>query len=127
MRYTMDAVLNFPDKVAKNPEDYNVPKLSSPDELKNKLQSLLETKIAEITITYTRTDGSEQQLSVKELLERREAFEIGYNPNDGVEIRWGAPKNSIERNTCKRHAPANQQATMQKVRKWFNQRLHPPT
>jgi hypothetical protein len=123
----MDAVLTFPERVAKFPEDFDVPKMSSAEEMKNKLNSLLEKKVSELTISYTRTDGSEQQLTVKELLERRAAFEMGYNPNDGVEIRWGAPENSKERSTCKRHAPPYQQATMQKVRKWFNQRLHPPT
>jgi len=123
----MDAVLGFPERVASFPEDFDVPNQSSPDALKQKLQSMLDKKVSELTITYTRTDGSEQQLSIKELLERQEAFEMGYNPNDGVEIRWGAPENSAERATCKRQAPALQRATMQKVRTWFVQRLHPPT
>lgn len=123
----MDAVLGFPERVAAFPEDFDVPKQSSPDALKQKLQSMLDKKVSELTITYTRTDGSEQQLSIKELLDRQEAFEMAYNPNDGVEIRWGAPENSAERATCKRQAPAGQRATMQKVRTWFVQRLHPPT
>ncbi|HCE57622.1 MAG TPA: hypothetical protein DER09_07355 [Prolixibacteraceae bacterium] len=123
----MDAVLGFPERVAKFPEDFDVPKRSSPDALKQELQSMLDKKVSELTITYTRTDGSEQQLSMKELLDRKEAFEMAYNPNDGVEIRWGAPENSSERATCKRQAPAGQRATMQKVRTWFVKRLHPPT
>jgi hypothetical protein len=123
----MDAVLGFPERVAKYPEDFNSSKLNSTEGIKEKLQSLLEKKVAELTISYTRSDGSEQKLTVKEILERRDAFEIAYNPNDGIEIRWGAPENSEERATCKRHAPSNQQNTMQLVRKWFNKRLHPPT
>jgi hypothetical protein len=123
----MDAVLGFPDRVAKFPEDFDVPKQKSFEAQKQELQSMLDKKVSELTITYTRTDGSEQRLSIKELLDRREAFEMGYNPNDGVEIRWGAPENSAERATCKRHAPAGQRAIMQKVRTWFVQRLHPPT
>jgi len=123
----MDAVLDFPERVAKYPADYNLSKLTSTEEMKEKLQSLLAEKVAELSISYTRTDGSEQKLTLKEILDRRAAFEMTYNPNDGAEIRWGAPENSEERATCKRHAPSNQQSTMQKVRKWFSQRLHPPT
>lgn len=123
----MDAVLNFPERVAKYPEDYNLSKLSTTEDIKEKLQSLLDKKVSELNISYTRTNGSEQKLSIKEILQRKEAFEMAYNPNDGIEIRWGAPENSEERSTCKRRSPAYQQANMQNVRKWFNQRLHPPT
>jgi hypothetical protein len=52
---------------------------------------------------------------------------MAYNPNDGIEIRWGAAENSNERATCHRQAPANQRNKMQSERKWFSQRLHPPT
>jgi hypothetical protein len=123
----MDAVLNFPNRVADSPKDFNVPKLSSPENIKSKLQEMLDKKTAELTISYMRTDGSLQELTIAEILKRRDAFEVAYNPNDCVEIRWGAPENSVERSTGKRHAPSNQQVTMQKVRTWFAQRLHPPT
>jgi hypothetical protein len=123
----MDAVLNFPDRVAKYPEDYDIPKLSSPEEISKKLRSLLEKKISGLSISYTRSDGSQQKLTIKEILDRRDAFEMAYNPNDGIEIRWGAPENSPERATCRRIAPQFQQKTMLSVRKWFNKRLHPPT
>jgi hypothetical protein len=123
----MDAVLGFPDRVADSPDDFKLSKLSSPDDIKGKLQSLLDKKVTELTIGYTRSDGSSQELTLAEILKRKEAFEMAYNPNDGIEIRWGAPENSNERLTCKRQAPANQQKTMQSVRKWFSERLHPPT
>jgi hypothetical protein len=123
----IDAVLGFPDRVTKYPQDYNLSDQGSVKEMKSRLQSLLEKKVSEFTITYTRSDGSIQELTVAEILERREAFEMAYNPNDGVEIRWGAPENSDEIATCRRRAPAYQQKTMQSVRKWFVQRLHPPT
>jgi len=123
----MDAVLQFPDKVAGSPGDYHISSLSSPEKEKKKLQDLLDKKMNELSVTYTRSDGSKQKLTIKEILDRRDAFEMAYNPNDGVEIRWGAPENSAERKTCRRHAPANQQKTMQSVRKWFSKRLHPPT
>jgi len=52
---------------------------------------------------------------------------MAYNPNDGAEIRWGAPENSDELSTCKRRVPAGQLEKMKKVRVWFQKRLHPPT
>ena len=123
----MDAVLDFPNRVASSAEDFKISKLSSPKDNKNKLQILLDKKISEIAISYTRSDGSTQELTIAEILKRRDAFEMAYNPNDGIEIRWGAPENSNERATCRRRAPSSQQKTMQSVRQWFNKRLHPPT
>ncbi len=123
----MDAVLGFPDRVAGSPEDFKVSKSSAPEEIKHKLQSLLDQKVSGLTISYTRSDGSPQELTIAEILKRRDAFEMAYNPNDCIEIRWGAPEHSEERATCHRQAPPYQQKTMQSVRKWFNQRLHPPT
>ncbi|HPT21269.1 MAG TPA: hypothetical protein PLR88_04920 [Bacteroidales bacterium] len=123
----MDAVLDFPGRVMRSPENFNISRLGSPEQVKNRLQSVLDKKVSELSISYTRTNGSIQKLTVGEILKRRDAFEMAYNPNDGIEIRWGAPENSEERSTCRRHAPANQLATMNSVRKWFNKRLHPPT
>ena len=123
----MDAVLGFPDRVAGSPQDFDVSKSSSPQEIKTNLQALLDKKVSELTISYTRSDGSLQELTVAEILKRRDAFEIAYNPNDGIEIRWGSPEQSAERATCRKQAPVNQRNTMQAVRKWFNKRLHPPT
>ncbi len=103
----MDEVLNFP-------------------HIKN-LQQLFDRKTSELSISYTRSDGTLQKLTVAEILKRRDAFEMAYNPNDGPEIRWGAPENSQERAACKRHAPASQLEKMRSVRTWFSKRLHPPT
>jgi hypothetical protein len=123
----MDAVLDFPDLVARSPEDFNISRLDSPEQVRKKLQSVLDRKVSGLSISYTRTDGSLQKLTIGEILKRRDAFEMAYNPNDGIEIRWGAPENSDERSTCRRHSPSSQLNTMRSVRKWFNKRLHPPT
>ena len=123
----MDAVLDFPDKIIRNPEDFRMSGLSSPEKVKKNLQELLIRKISELTITYTRTNGAKQTLTLEEVLKRREAFEVAYNPNDGIEIRWGAPENSEERSTCRRHVPNNQMEKMRSVQGWFRKRLHPPT
>jgi hypothetical protein len=123
----MDEVLNFPDRVANFPQDFDISGRKSPEEIRQNLQSLLEKKVSALTITYIRSDGSPQELTVAEILRRKEAFEMAYNPNDCVEIRWGAPENSPERATCRRQAPPYQRKNMEAVRKWFAQRLHPPT
>jgi hypothetical protein len=123
----IDAVLGFPDRVAQYPGDFKVSWGTSPEEIRTELQRLLEKQVAELKITYTRSDGSAQELTIAEILARREAFEMAYNPNDCPEIRWGAPEGSAEHSTCRRLAPPYQKKTMQDVRKWFTKRLHPPT
>jgi hypothetical protein len=120
-------VLDFPDLVARSPEDYDISRLVSSEQMKKKLQSVLEQKVSGLSISYTRTNGSVQKLTLGEILKRRDSFEMAYNPNDGIEIRWGAPEKSEERSTCRRHSPAYQLETMLTVRTWFNKRLHPPT
>jgi hypothetical protein len=123
----MDEVLDFPDRVLRSPEDFNFSGQGSPEQVKKKLLSVLDQKVSELSISYTNSNGSLQKLTVGELLKRRDAFEMAYNPNDGIEIRWGAPENSDERASCRRHAPLNQIEAMRSVRKWFHKRLHPPT
>jgi len=123
----MDAVLDFPDLAARSPGDFNIPEAADKEQVKNRLQSILDKKVSELSINYTRTDGSIQKLTLGEILDRIDAFEMAYNPNDGIEIRWGAPENSDERATCHRHAPSVQLARMHSVRTWFIKRLHPPT
>ena len=123
----MDAILDFPDKIVRSPEDYKLPLLKSPDQVKKELEALLKKKLSELTITYIRTNGAEQVLTLSDILLRREAFEMAFNPNDGIEIRWGAPEGSAERSSCKRRVSESQQARMNATRPWFHKRLHPPT
>jgi len=123
----IDAVIDFPAKVLRSPEDYKMPKLKSAEAVKSKLDEILKAKMEELSITYIRSNGSEQKLTLAEILKRRAAFEIAYNPNDGPEIRWGAPQGSAERSTCKRQVPPAQAKVMNETRAWFHKRLHPPT
>jgi len=123
----MDAVQDFPNKIVSSPDDYKLPMLQSPEKAKKNLEALLAKKTNELSISYTRSNGSKQTLTIAEILKRKDAFEMAYNPNDGPEIRWGAPEKSEERSTCKRHVSAGQLEKMQKVRVWFQKRLHPPT
>ena len=65
------------------------------------------------------------KLTVADLLARRAALEIAYNPNDCVELRWGAAEGSPEASTCKRRHPQEQKAKMAEYRAWFHDARRP--
>jgi len=121
----MDTILGFPEKVAANPEAFGIPARRPADAVVREMAALEKKWAAEMSITYTRSDGSLQVLTLTDVLGREGAFEMGYNPNDGPEIRWGAPEGSAEMATCRRRAPAYQLTRMRAMRVWFKRRLHP--
>jgi hypothetical protein len=123
----IDTLLGFPDKVANNPRAFGIPEKKTPEQVKNELLALQKEWAAEFTITYVRSDGKPQVLTLDDIFKRTAAFEMGYNPNDGAEVRWGAPEGSAELSTCRRHAPAYQVERMKAMRVWFVKRLHPAT
>jgi hypothetical protein len=121
----IDTVLEFPDKVARDPAAYETGGRKAPDEIRRGLVALREKRAAELSITYKGSDGSPRVLTLAEIFRRAEAFETGYNPNDSIEIRWGAPEGSAERATARRHAPASQIGKMKALQPWFHKRLRP--
>ena len=121
----IDVVRGYPDHVARRPDRYAMPKDKSVADVKAELQNVLASELAARKFTYTRSDGSQWTLSLKDVLDRSAALEMSYNPNDCVELRWAAPDNSDEASTCKRHAPAAQRAKMTKYRTWFRERHWP--
>ena len=123
----IDVVRGYPDRVVRRAARFTMPTGRSPDDVKGELQGVLASELASRKISYTRSDGSQWTLSLKEVVERAPQFEMAYNPNDCVEVRWGAPENSEEASTCRRHAPAAQRAKMSSdYRVWFRER-HWPT
>ncbi len=74
----------------------------------------LAAALAARTFTYPRSDGTPQTLTLAELVARAEALEVGWNPNDCPEHRWGAPEGSAERQTCDRRAPSDQRRRMER-------------
>jgi hypothetical protein len=123
----IDVVRGYPDHVARRADRYAMPAGKSAAEVKSELQGVLASELASRKITYTRSDGSPWTLSLKDVIDRAADFEMAYNPNDCVELRWGAAENSDEASTCKRHAPAAQRAKMSSdYRVWFRER-HWPT
>lgn len=121
----IDVVRGYPDRVARRSERYAMPFGQSPAGAKAQLQSALASELAARSFTYTRSDGSAWTLSLKDVIDRAEDLEMGYNPNDCVESRWGAPEGSAEAATCTRHAPAAQRAKMSDYRNWFRERRWP--
>jgi hypothetical protein len=121
----IDVVRNYPDRVARHPDRYAMPQGKSVADVTAELRSVLASELAARKFTYTRSDGSQWTLSLKDVLDRSVEFEMSYNPNDCVELRWAAPDKSAEAATCKRHAPAAQRAKMTKYRNWFRERHWP--
>jgi hypothetical protein len=121
----IDVVRNFPDRFVRRADRYAIPPGKSVADVKNELQSALSSELAARKISYTRSDGSQWTLSVKDVVDRAADYEMAYNPNDCVELRWGAPENSEEASTCKRHAPQAQRAKMSEYRAWFRDRHWP--
>jgi hypothetical protein len=122
----IDVVRGFPDRVARLPQRYAIPFGQTAAGVKANLQSALASELAGRKITYTRSDGSPWTLTLKDVVDRASDLEMAYNPNDCVELRWGASQGSDEASTCKKHAPAAQRAKMSDYRSWFHER-HWPT
>ena len=98
----IDVVRGFPDRVARRPERYAMPRDKNVEQVKAELQSVLAAELSARSFTYPRTDGSPWTLTVKDVVDRVTLLEMAYNPNDCVELRWGAPEQSSEASTCKR-------------------------
>jgi hypothetical protein len=122
----MDTLLKFPEKIIRSPQSFKFPKNKNPEQVKQELEELKQKWARQLNITYTRTDGTQQILSVEDILKRKDRFEMAYNPNDCPEIRWGAPEGSDELSSCRRRAPASQKERMKALRHWFRERLRPP-
>jgi hypothetical protein len=122
----IDVVRGFPDRVARRPERYAMPKEKSVADVKTELESVLESELTARKFSYTRSDGSAWELALKEVIGRTAELEMAYNINDCVELRWGAAENSDESLTCKRRAPGAQRGKMTEYRSWFNERRRPP-
>jgi hypothetical protein len=121
----IDVVRGYPDRVARHPERYAMPSGKSVADVKAELQKALAAELASRKFSYTRSDGSAWTLALKDVVDRAGDLEMAYNPNDCVELRWGAPQTSDEASTCQRHAPSAQRAKMTNFRSWFRERHWP--
>ncbi len=122
----IDLVTRYPDRVVSNPSAFSFPRTQQPREIAETIRNLSRTYLASHSVTYRRSNDSNQRLTLQDVIDRRRELEIGYNPNDCIEIRWGAPEGSEEYSTCGRHAPAEQLARVRTYRSWFHSRTRPP-
>ena len=97
-----------------------------PTEVGKEIEALHDQQIRERAVEYRRSDGAACKLTVADILARRPALEMAYNPNDCVEIRWGASDGTADFATCRRRAPDEQRARMQEYRTWFHEARRPP-
>ena len=119
---SIDAVLRFPEQVGRNPERYGLREGEVDVEAR---RAALREMLRARSFQYTRSDGSTVTLTLQDVADRKADFEMAYNPNDCVEIRWAAPEGSDERATCRRHAPRAQRQRMASLREWFSSRQRP--
>ena len=122
----IDVVRDFPARVARRPERYAIPPGTPVAAVRDELAAIIRDEAAARRFAYTRSDGSEWSVTLGDLLARAEALEVAYNPNDCIEVRWGAPAASAEAATCRRRAPREQLARMEASRAWFHERRRPP-
>jgi hypothetical protein len=122
----IDVVRGFPDRVARRSDRYAMPKEKSAGDVKSELEGTLASEIAARKVSYTRSDGSQWTLALKDVVDRSADLEMAYNVNDCVELRWGASDESDEASTCKRRASSAQRAKMAEYRAWFHERRRPP-
>ena len=121
----IDVVRGYPDHFARRSDRYVIPSGKSVADVKAELQGVLASELSSRKFSYPRSDGSPWTLTLKDVVDRAPAFEMGYNLNDCVELRWGATEQSNEASSCKRHAPSTQRAKMTEYRTWFHERHWP--
>jgi cell wall-associated NlpC family hydrolase len=119
-----DTVTGFPDAVRRRPERFGLDALAA-EEVATSLEAALPGLLQARSFTYSRSDGSEWPLDLGIVLGRLEALEMGYNPNDCPEVRWGADPASDEASTCDGRAPTWQIDRMRELRPWFETRERP--
>lgn len=102
-----------------------MPAGKSRDQVGRELEERLARELRQRKFKYARTDGSDWELTLKDVVDRQVALEMAYDPNDCVEERWGAPQHSDEASTCNAHASAAQLAKMLEYRAWFHERRRP--
>ena len=121
----IDTVNALSKRVERKPELFALPAGTMAAAAAEELKQALERELRARSFSYTRSDGSQQTLTLADVLARADALELAYNPNDCAEVRWGAPEGTPERSTCTRTAPANQKSRMETYRAWFRSRTRP--
>jgi hypothetical protein len=86
----IDVILRFPDRVARRPERYAMPRDKNVAEVKAELQRVLASELATRKFSYPRSDGSAWMLTLNNVIDRAVDLEMAYNPNDCRAALWRA-------------------------------------
>jgi len=120
----LNVVSKFPDLIRRHPELFNL-ESGSAESTAERISRHHAERIQQVSFPYLRSDGSSFTLTLSQLFDRRGALEVGYNPNDCAERRWGASPGTDEYGTCTRQAPQDQAARMEQYRPWFKNTQRP--
>jgi hypothetical protein len=121
----LNVLAGLPERIRRYPDLY-VLQGERPAEAAAGIERLHAGRLDQQFVTYTRSDGAEERLSLRDIYARRAGLEVAYNPNDCVERRWGAAPDTADYASCRRQAPADQRARMQEYRPWFHEARRPP-
>jgi hypothetical protein len=121
----MRVLVDLPEKITQHPELFLLGG-KKPADVRAEIEALHAQQIRERSVEYRRSDGSPFRLTVADVLARKNALEVAYNPNDCAETRWGATPETADFATCGRHAPDEQRTRMQEYRTWFHEARRPP-
>jgi hypothetical protein len=88
----INIVNSFPKQIAQHP-DLFVMRGSRPEQVQAEIEQYHASLSQERKIYYTRSDGSQWTLSIAEVLARKSAYEMAYNPNDCVGVQSQAQAN----------------------------------
>lgn len=121
----IDTVLDMPARVRRRPQRFVLPANADLDAIETQLRQRMKELAAQRTFTYQRSDGTSWTLTMADIMNRTVEFEMAYNPNDCIEIRWGAKPGSEEYKPCKDHAPSRHRKLMESYRPWFQERQRP--
>lgn len=120
----INVLTGLPERIVRYPQLFLLED-KNPEAIRSEIEQHHARRIREYSIRYNRTDGSKWKLPIAEILQRKPQFEMAYNPNDCIEIRWGARPGTEEFSTCRRTAPAEQRGKMEQYRAWFRETHRP--
>ncbi len=126
MLIAIDAVRDFPDQIARNATRYGLANDADIQNAVTKARADIQNTLEHSYINYINSAGTPVKLSIYQIMQRADALEMAYHPADCNEIRWGAPPDSDEYQTCSRTASASERTKMNNMRKWFKLRIRPP-
>jgi hypothetical protein len=121
----MDTVRDFPKRVEKRPSRFILAEGVTSGQAASELEALLKSESKKRNFTYRKSDGTSHTVTMADVMDRQTAFQMAYNPNDCIELRWGAPQGSPEAASCASHAPAAHTKRMETYRSWFRDRVRP--